>query len=396
LTTGKNPAAFHQCMDGSVKKSLFLSIALCTTAALGAQPDSTAVDSLLIKQLEQQMQAAAPPPAPTAAPSRSAPTTNPDISAIGDFRSFYTSQGPRNVELYFNQLEMQMTSVVDPYARANFLFSFGKDSLNGNFSTDLEEATLTSLDLPYSLEVTLGKFKPHFTKVNLLHPHAFDFVDFPSMLTRYFSDEGLFMEGVSASWLVPNPEDFYQELDVDIGRSEANYTLDQGNANRLTYVGHLKNFFDLTDNATIEVGLSGLSGVNPQQLATTLGGVDITYKWKPVQFNTFQSFTWGTEAIVCKTGVPAQADVQTYAAFSFMEYQIERRTFLGAMYDYSTPPGNTSQQDRTGTFLIRFQPDEFQIFALEFQHDNRSYASDVNRVSLRAIFVIGSHGAHAY
>ena len=108
--------------------------------------------------------------------------------------------------------------------------------------------------------MTLGKFKPHFTKVNTLHPHAFSFVDFPSMLTRYFTDEGLFMEGVSASWLVPNPWDYYQELDVEIGRSEANNTLDQGNADKMTYVGHLKNFFELTDNATLEFGLSGLSG----------------------------------------------------------------------------------------------------------------------------------------
>ena len=257
-----------------------------------------------------------------------------------------------------------MASVVDPYARANFLFSFSKDTSSGNFSSDIEEATLTSLDLPYSLEVTLGKFKPHFTKVNTLHPHAFSFVDFPSMLTRYFTDEGLFMEGVSASWLVPNPSDFYQELDVEIGRSESNNTLDQGNANKMTYVGHLKNFFELTDNATLEFGLSGLSGVNAQQFTTNMGGVDITYKWKPVQFNTFQSFTWQTEAIVCRTSTLAAANVQTYGAYSFVEYQIEKRTFLGAQYDYSALPGNKSNEDRVSSLLIRFQPTEFQILAL--------------------------------
>ena len=362
---------------------------------LFAQRDSTAVDSVLMKQLEQQMQPAAPPTAAPAA-GRSAPTTNPDMSAIGDFRSLYNSDGNRNVELYFNQLEVQMASVVDPYARANFLFSFSKDTAGGNFSSDIEEATLTSIDLPYSLEVTLGKFKPHFTKVNTLHPHAFSFVDFPSMLTRYFTDEGLFMEGVSASWLVPNPWDYYQELDVEVGRSELNTTLDQGNADKMTYVGHLKNFFELTDNATVEIGLSGLSGVNAQQFTTTMGGIDVTYKWKPVQFNTFQSFTWQTEAIVCKTSTLEAANVQTYGAYSFVEYQIEKRTFLGAQFDYSALPGVKSNEDRVSSLLIRFQPTEFQILALEFQRDNRSYAADANQVILRAIFVIGSHGAHAY
>jgi hypothetical protein len=382
-----------------VKKIAFVfSIFLLIPIDLFAQRDSTAVDSVLMKQLEQQMLPAAPPPAAPTTPAagRSAPTTNPDISAIGDFRSLYTSEGTRNVELYFNQLEIQMASVVDPYARANFLFSFSKDTASGNFGSDIEEATLTSIDLPYSLEVTLGKFKPHFTKVNTLHPHAFSFVDFPSMLTRYFTDEGLFMEGVSASWLVPNPWDYYQELDVEVGRSEANNTLDQGNADKMTYVGHLKNFFELTDNATVELGLSGLSGVNAQQFTTTMGGVDITYKWKPVQFNTFQSFTWQTEAIVCKTSTLAAANVQTYGAYSFVEYQIEKRTFLGAQFDYSALPGVKSNEDRVSSVLIRFQPTEFQILALEFQRDNRSYAADANQVILRAIFVIGSHGAHAY
>jgi hypothetical protein len=381
-------------MDHLVKNLIVASLILFyPIATASAQQDSTAVDSLLIKQLEQQMQS--PPTVPQAAP-RSAPTTNPDISAIGDFRSMYSSEGKRNIELFFNQLEVQVTSVVDPYARANFLFSFGKDSVNGNFGAGLEEATLTSIDLPYQLQATLGKFKPHFTKVNTLHPHAFSFVDFPIMIGRFFSDEGLFMEGISASWLVPNPYDFYQELDVEVGRSESNHALDQGTANKLLYIGHLKNFFDLTDNATLELGLSGLSGVNSQDFATTIGGVDLTYKWKPVQFNTFQSFTWQTEGILCKTTTGVAGNARTYGMYSFVEYQIEKRTFLGARYDYSALPDNKSAEDRVSSLLVRFQPTEFQILALEFQHNNRNTGADVNQVVLRFIFGIGTHAAHAY
>lgn len=383
-------------MDHSVKNLLVASIiSFCSIATLFAQQDSSAADSLLVKQLEQQVQSSTPTTSLQAAP-RSAPTTNPDISAIGDFRSSYTSEGKRNIELYFNQLEMQVTSVVDPYARANFLFSFGKDSINGDFSAGLEEATLTTIDLPFQLQATVGKFKPHFTKVNTLHPHAFSFVDFPTMIERFFSEEGLFMEGISASWLVPNPYDFYQELDVEAGRSESNNSLDRGNANRLLYIGHLKNFFDLTDNTTFEFGVSGLSGVNGQNIGITMAGIDLTYKWKPVQFNTSQSFTWQTEALLCKTKSNAGGNVQTYGAYSFVEYQVEKRTFLGARYDYSALPGDKSSEDRSASLLLRFQPTEFQILALEYQHTNRSYGVDVNEVVFRAIFGIGTHAAHAY
>ncbi len=379
-----------------VKKLIFGAMfSLCLSLTAFAQRDTTAVDSLLIKQLEQQMQASTPPPQLQAAP-RSAPTTNPDISAIGDFRAAYFSEGKRNVELYFNQLEMQVASVVDPYARANFLFSFGKDSINGDFSAGLEEATLTSLDLPYQLQATVGKFKPHFTKVNTLHPHAFSFVDFPTMLEHFFSDEGLFMEGLSASWLIPNPYDFYQELDVEVGRSETNHALVQGDGNDLTYVGHLKNFFELTDNATLEVGFSGLSGINSQQLATSMGAVDLTYKWKPVQFNTDQSFTWQTEALLSKAKLSASQTIQSYGAYSFIEYQVQKRSFVGGRFDYSALPASKSMEDRSTSLLFRFQPTEFQILALEFTHTNRSYGADINQVVLRSIFAIGTHGAHSY
>ena len=290
-------------MDHSVKNFLVASIiSFCSIATASARQDSTAVDSLLVKQLEQQMQSSTPAPSPQAAP-RSAPTANPDISAIGDFRSSYTSIGKRKIETYLNELELQVASVVDPYARAEFLFSFGKDLNTGELGIELEVATLTSTSLPYQLQATLGKFKPQFGKVNILHPHYFSFVDFPRMINNFFDSEGMFMEGVSVSWLVPNPYDFYQELVVEVGRvgSEPNASLVQGETDRLLYMGHLKNFFDLTENATLEIGLSALTGPNKYAFSTTMADLDVTYKWKPVQFNTFRSFTWQTEALLCKT-----------------------------------------------------------------------------------------------
>ncbi|MEK7249967.1 MAG: hypothetical protein AAB209_06025, partial [Bacteroidota bacterium] len=155
---------------------LVLLFVLCSIAV--AQQDTTATaDSLLIKQLEAQMQttqdSSLQQGQSSATPVRTAPSTNPDISAIGDFRSSYTSTGSRKVETYLNELELQIASVVDPYARAEFLFSFGKDLTTGDLGIELEVATLTSTSLPYRLQLTLGKFKPQFGKVNVLHPHYF-------------------------------------------------------------------------------------------------------------------------------------------------------------------------------------------------------------------------------
>jgi len=372
-------------------------IQLCITVILfsvaNAQQDSTAIADSLLVELQRQM---SPQLQPQQAVARSAPSTNPDISAIGDFRSSYTSTGSRKVETYLNELELQVASVVDPYARAEFLFSFGKDLATGDLGIELEVATLTSTSLPYQLQLVLGKFKPQFGKVNILHPHYFSFVDFPKMISNYFDGEGMFMEGLSVSWLAP--VDFYQEFVLEVGRvgSEPNASLVQGNNDRLLYTTHLKNFFDLSDNATFEVGLSALSGPNHYGYSTAIAGLDLTLKWKPLQFNTYKSFTWQNEVLMNRARISGTDIIHTFGAYSYAEYQIEKRWFIGARYDYSGLTDNEQQKEQAGTILLRFQPTEFQILALQYQYSDWNYAKGVSQVALRAIFGIGKHAAHAY
>jgi hypothetical protein len=374
-----------------------LAVGLSTGAAL-AQVDSSAVaDSLLLLQLQQSMQPT-PPPAQQQAAPRSTLSTNPDVSAIGDFRSSYTSLGERKLDLYLNELELQVTSVVDPYARANFIYTFGKDLTTGEITSDLEIATLTSLTLPYQLQLTLGKFKPTVGKVNILHPHVFPFTDFPKLISNYFDDEGMYMEGASLSWLVPNPFDFYQELTLELGRvgAEPNASFIRGQTSQLTYTGHLKNFFDVTDNATLELGLSGLNGPNRFGFSTSMAGADLTYKWKPVRYNVFQSFTWQSEVLYSDFRLTPAELAKTYGAYSYMEYQVAQRWFVGARYDYSGFPDDTARKEQAGSVLLRFQPTEFQILALEYQYTDRNFDRNTSQVTLRIIFGIGTHAAHQY
>lgn len=387
-------------MDFHSNRRILLAIICLTYTSIQAQQtDSTAVaDSLLLKQLQQSMQTPAPTTTVQQAPAapRSTLSTNPDLSAIGDFRSSYNDMTSRKVDFYLNQLELQVSSVVDPYARADFMFSYSEDQTTGDFSTDLEIATLTSQSLPYQLQLTLGKFKPAFGKVNTLHPHTFSFVDFPMMTANYFSDEGMFMTGASLSWLVPNPYDFFQELTLETGRAATNASFARGENGQLLYVGHLKNFFDLSDNSTFELGFSGANGPNQFGFSSAFGGIDLTYKWKPVRFNVLHSFTWQSEVLFSDARLDAATKSQTHGLYSLAEYQFEQRWFVGVRYDYSQYPGDGGRHDLGETLLFRFQPDEFEILALEYQHVNRSYDRNSNGVTLRIIFGIGTHAAHQY
>jgi hypothetical protein len=109
-----------------------------------------------------------------------------------------------------------------------------------------------------------------------------------------------------------------------------------------------------------------------------------------------KSFTWQSELLFADMRLSDMEIVRTYGGFSLVEYQFERRWFLGARYDFSGFPEDGSRKEQGGSLLLRFQPTEFQILALEYQYTNRNYDRNFSQVVLRAIFGIGTHAAHKY
>ena len=256
------------------------------SANVSAQNDSiNKADSVLLKQITQQMNIAEPPTPP--AQVRTAPSTLPDISVIGDFQASYKNNVKRNFNAGINEAELSLQSVVDPYARADFFFTLGKDSA-GKFREDLEEGYLTTLSLPAHLQLKVGKFRSALGRINPVHPHALPFISLPVAYENYFGGDGIIDEGASLSWLLPNAQ-FYQELVVQVTDGPIdNPSFSRSVGNTYLEMAHLKNFFDLSSNATLELGLTGITGANLYDLRTNIGALDLTYKWKPVQFNTYK------------------------------------------------------------------------------------------------------------
>ncbi len=214
--------------------------AITTLAQVPA--DSTSTDSVLLKQVEEQMQAnATEQPAP--AQTRSSLTFNPDIGVIGDFQSSYISRGKKNFDMYLNETEVSLQAVVDPYIRADFFLTFGRDPATGKYGAAVEEGYLTTLSLPAKLQLKVGKFREAVGRINPTHPHALPFIDLPNAYVNLFGEEGLNDEGVSLSWLLPT-KSFYQELifQTTSGFSESP-AFARSEGNQLVYLAHLKKFF---------------------------------------------------------------------------------------------------------------------------------------------------------
>ena len=383
-------------MAVALKKAIRLFVLLSTiflTNKMAAQTDSTATDSMLLRQIELQMQANTP-----VAPqqTRSGISANPDIGLVADFRASYTSLGKKNIDLYLNETEISFQSVVDPYIRADFFLTFGRDPVTHKYGAAVEEGYLTTLSLPAKLQLKAGKFREAAGKINALHPHALPFIDLPNAFVNYFGEEGLNDEGVSLSWLVPNNK-FYQELvfQVTSGSGESP-TFYRGDNNRFLYLGHLKNSFTLSDDATLEIGLTGITGPNDSSRTTNMGTADITYKWKPLRLNTYKSLTWQSEIFYSNAKYAADKARNSFGLYSFLEYQIAKRWFLTGRYDYAENPVNRTIVDKAYSLSAGWLATEFQKIEFQGKFTNVNVQPDYGQFWIRWIFVIGAHGAHQY
>jgi hypothetical protein len=357
--------------------------------------DSSSKDSLLLKQVEEQMKANTSP-APLAPQPRSTLSFNPDIGVIGDFQGSYISKGQKNYNFYLNETELSLQAAVDPYARADFFLSFSRDPETGKYGVEVEEGYLTTLSLPFRLQLKAGRFRNAVGRINPVHPHALPFIDLPNAYVNYFGDEGIKDEGISLSWLLPT-NSFYQEIvfQATSGNTESPaFTMSQGN--RFLYTGHLKNFFTLNDNTSLEFGITGISGNNDSARTTNMAAFDLTYKWKPIKLNTYHSVTWQSEFYFNHANLSADLAVNSFGMYSFLQYQLAKRWFLTGRYDYSEKPYDKTYKENAfsltaGWYATEFSKIEFETKTTDDNIDKRFY-----QAWLRWIFVIGAHGAHQY
>ncbi len=379
---------------------IMLLIAAKVNAQTKAQTDSAKNDSLMLQKIQDEMQQSQPAAQPQAHAGASA---NPDISVIGDFRGLYRSYGKHNFDAVLNEAEFSFQSVIDPYARADFFYSVSEDPATGKFSGEVEEGYLTTLALPAHLQLKAGRFKQSLGRLNLVHPHALPFIDMPDVYKNFFGEEGLKGDGISASWLLPNPL-FYQELtfeatDVD----PESPTFERSSGNNYLYLAHLRNFWDLSANATIEFGLTGSTGENLAGKRTNIGALDFTYKWKPVQFNTYKQFTFQNEFYYSHAQQVGNNIVNALGFYSMIYTQIGKRTFLTGMFDYSNAPTSNTFVQKSGSITLGWEATEFQKIEIEAKYTTMNQAEaeynfekNFTTAFLRWIFVIGSHGAHRY
>ncbi len=345
----------------------------------------------------QQSAAAQPAPAPAPAegsvpPIPAAPPSpalqNPAISVLPDF-TFSSGNDPywkSQEALQAREVEVAFSSAIDPYATANVFLSLEDGQFN------VEEAYGAFPGIPGGWTMKLGKFYMDFGKQNSMHTHTRFQADQPLALRTMLGDEGLSDVGVSFSRLLTTPWMSDLTFEVTGARNDAVFG---GKRSDLSYLAAWRNFWDLTDNSSLEVQLSAVGGKNATGHTTGLGNLAVTYRYKPLATGTRASFLWRTE-LIRENYRGLDGLNRSTGAFSYVDWQFTRGWFAGLRADYAEHPQAPWLHDKGGALTLTYFPSEFQKFRLQFERVNYGGVGLRNALVFEYGFAIGPHGAHPF
>lgn len=328
---------------------------------------------------------------------------NPDISVVGTFlyRNSNRGNGVTDDEpngFFLDETELQFASDIDAYLRGNVIFAIHRE--NDEWAIEPEEAYVESLSLPVTT-LKVGKFKTVLGKYNTIHAHARPFVDNQLISEALLGDEGLNGEGLSASVLIPAKwfsEFTLQAVSPNVDPFKS--TSPNGNAT----IAHFKNLWDLTDDLTMEWGLSGARGNNNVDKHTAIYGTDLTFKWRPSTGGKYSAIVWSSEFLGGKTnvnpdGTDNQEGIKTKGGYTFLQWQAAQRWWLQARTEYVDSVDETTgvrNVQRKNSALVAFLPTEFTSLRLQYDHLDEMVEKPENRVLLQLNISMGAHPAHSY
>jgi hypothetical protein len=431
------------------------------TPPIEAAPSAEAAPQTAAERqaLEAELAAALGPPAP--APAAAAPSAAGAPSSVrlidialdllgaaglstareDDLRSLEAGgHDPKNQGFTLQNVELTLAGVVDPFFRGDAHIVMLIDE-RGETVVELEEAYLTTLDLPFNLQLQAGQFFTEFGRLNPTHPHSWDFVDQPVVNSRLFGPDGLRSPGLQLSWLAPLP--FFLELVLSAQNAQgetvtsfrsvpeetfAGRTLGDGEVRGLEdllYLARARTSLDVAEDVSVVGGLSALFGPNASasDARTRILGADLYAKWRPLANNRGWPFVaWQTELmwrtydagqVLGEAGAVEPATrLDDVGWYTQLLWGFARPWVVGVRFEHAAgesaefplPDGSYAtsldpmRDDRERyTAVLSHYPSEFSKLRLQYNYDRAQFIDEpVHSAFLQFEILFGAHGAHQF
>jgi hypothetical protein len=326
----------------------------------------------------------------------------PDISAIGSGALAWNqldvgTLSPRGdpfapahtFQPIFQELELGVQAVVDPYARADIFLTFSPDGAG------IEEAYLTSLGLPLGIQVRAGELFAPFGRVNQQHAHVWDFVDRPLALVRLLGVDSLKGAGADLSWLAPLP--WFAELHVAYQSLTPAFETQSHNGG----TARLIQFFDVGEASALGLGLSGthMSEAGTDASRDMLGA-DLFLKIRPPSTRSYVALQGEvllrriSGQIAAPAGTEAEPAGTDWGGYAQALWRDGPYQAYGVRYERA--PAASGGPEQRVSALASWLPSEFQRYRVQVSYDRLPGGKDGLEALLHVEFAIGAHGAHPF
>jgi hypothetical protein len=399
-----------------VAQSIFALVFMVPAVCLAQSSELDAVRSM-VKGLEQQLQKALErinqlEKEKTSTSARvgnveksvqavqSAPSSfNPAIGLVLDATAEHRAK--TGGDFKFRAAELGVAASIDPFAR---MYSFMTGSKEG---FEVEEAAAITTSLPWNLTAKGGRFFADFGRLPKNHPHESAFVNTPLSIERMVGGESK-ADGVEINYLFPMPFFLRATLGGYNKIGEGNERLDDTKSrawSRFTYLGRLNTYFDVSDNHSIELGSSlaytpsvRVAG-DPSGGDRTLAGIDLTYRYQPLDSTTYQGLTIGSELFTNSERVIRPSDLikreQSIGGYSYAELKLNRSWSTGFLFDYAPSIESPGKKTLSYSPFLTWNLSEFN--RLRFQYSffddkvREEKADRGNQFFLQWTTIIGAH-----
>lgn len=298
-------------------------------------PDE-ATDALAALRAAARARIAAAPPQDTATgpsvlKSRNLNDFNPEISVNGDIRFVGHSPGPQRNNVDLREFTVEFQAPLDPFSNAKLSFAMGEEGFS------LEEAYGYWTGLPGGLRVDAGRFRQKMGELNRWHLHALPEGDYALVLREYFGEDGLVGNGISVYGTLPvqTPGGGVHEIWGQVTQGSNPILFDSGN--RLSYLGHINNFWQVSEATYFQFGATALWGENPdKELESRVLAGDFRVSWVPPGRALHRSFTLRAEVFGVEQTVAGEGDLRLGGYLS-MVAKVNQRWNMGGRLDWVEP-----------------------------------------------------------
>lgn len=320
----------------------------------------------------------------------------PDISFIPSFGVGYfskdptgeTGHDPARTGFTLQEIEMAISSAIDPYFRFDINLSFHEEGV------ELEEGYFTTLGagLPKGLQFRGGKILLPFGRQNPKHLHNWAFADNNLVNKQLLGPEGLGELGLEMSYLFPTP--VFLQLQGGFSNGDNETSFGGTRKQDFLYNARLTTSVDITDNLTALIGSSlafGFNNSGPGNRTDLFGG-DFLLKWKP---SSRTSVAWQTEYILRRMQFPGFL-ASDGGLYSYVDTQFLKQWHAAFRYDQMGIPLGVVAREFRLTPAISFDPTEFSRIRLQYEFDKVANADPIHSMFLQFQFSLGPHGAHPF